>query len=244
VRICLKIDFNIDTNETNISNCAVKIHNNYTYLDESLNNNDTYNKIKHIYKNKNSSQIIELLMIKTNTICAEYMKKYKNGIYKVITHSEKLTNSSYELYNDTCNYLTVTSPIRRLIDIINIYKLSDNEKIFKFNDNAEKFYLNWINELKYINLTSKNIRKVQSKCNILNICLNNNHSIYKGKVFDKITIKNMFKYQVYIEELKIYSKLYYDKELDESIEYNFKIYVFQNEVNLKNKIKLDIIFTD
>jgi exoribonuclease R len=244
VRICLKIDFNIDTNETNISNCAVKIHNNYTYLDESLNNNDTYNKIKNIYKNKNSSQIIELLMIKTNTICAEYMKKYKNGIYKIITHSEKLTNSSYELYNDTCNYLTVTSPIRRLIDILNIYKLSDNEKIFKFNDNAEQFYLNWINELKYINLTSKNIRKVQSKCTILNICVNNNHCIYKGKVFDKIIIKNMFKYQVYIQELKIYSKIYCDKELDENLEYNFKIFVFQTESNLKNKIKLDIIFTD
>ena len=54
----------------------------------------------------------------------------------------------------------------------------------------------------------------------------------------------MFKYQVYIQELKIYSKIYYDKELDENIEYNFKIYVFQTESNLKNKIKLDIIFTD
>jgi hypothetical protein len=30
-------------------------------------------------------------------------------------------------------------------------------------------------------------------------------------------------------------------ELDETIEYTFKLYVFQNEGSFKNKIKLDII---
>ena len=241
LKICIKFDYNIDTKETNISNCAVKIKNNYSYNDDKLILNKDYCKIQNIYKNKNSSQIIEKLMINCNTNCAEYMKKHKNGIYKCINHSEILSNSNYELYTEQCNYLTITSPIRRLVDILNIYKLCINEKFFIFNEMAEDLYLNWTNNLEYINLTSKNIRKVQSKCNILNICLQNNHGVYKGTVFDKISIKNAYKYQVYLPEINVYSKIYYDKELDEKIEYTFKLYVFQNEGTFKNKIKLDII---
>jgi exoribonuclease R len=241
IKICIKFDFNIDTQETKISNCAVKIQNNYVYNDDKLKYNNDYSKIQQIYKNKNSSQIIEKCMINCNTICAEYMKKHKNGIYKIINHSEELSNSYYELYNENCNYLTITSPIRRLVDILNIYKLCINEKFFIFNDMAEELYLNWTNKLDYINISSKNIRKVQSKCNILNICLQNNHVIYKGTLFDKIPIKNTYKYQVYLPEINVYSKIYYDKELDEKIEYTFKLYVFQNEGTFKNKIKLDLI---
>ena len=53
--------------------------------------------------------------------------------------------------------------------------------------------------------------------------------------------KNTYKYQVYLPEINVYSKIYYDKELDEKIEYTFKLYVFQNEGTFKNKIKLDLI---
>ena len=137
--------------------------------------------------------------------------------------------------------MTVTSPIRRLIDILNIYKLCVNKNIFLFGNDAEQFYNNWINKLDYINTTSKNIRKVQSKCNILSVCLKNNHTIYKGNIFDKGILKNKYKYQVYIPDLNVYSKIYSMDELDETIEYTFKLYVFQNEGSFKNKIKLDII---
>jgi exoribonuclease R len=242
IRICLKIDININTEETTISNCAVKINNNYEYNDESLNKNKDYLKIKELYKNKNSSQIIETLMIKSNTISAKYMSEYKDGIFKIINHSEELSTSNYELYNvdSECKYLTITSPIRRLVDILNIYKLCVNKNIFQFNNEATKFYNNWISKLDYINITSKNIRKVQSKCNILNACVLNNHSLFKGKVFDKIVVHNKYKYQVYLFDLNVYSKIYSPIELDEKIEYIFKLYVFQNESSYKNKIKLDI----
>jgi hypothetical protein len=193
------------------------------YNDDALNTNEDYCKIKSIYKNKNSSQIIEALMIKTNTISADSMKEYKNGIYKIINHVEELSTSNYEVYNEsTSNYLTVTSPIRRLIDILNIYKLCVNKNIFHFSNDAEQFYNNWINKLDYINTTSKNIRKVQSKCNILSVCLKNNHTIYKGNIFDKVILKNKCKYQVYIPELNVYSKIYSIEELDEKLEYTFK----------------------
>ena len=241
-KICLRFDINLETDDIQISNCAVKIRNNYEYNDDALNTNEDYCKIKSIYKNKNSSQIIETLMIKTNTISANFMKEYKNGIYKIINHIEELSTSNYEVYNEsTCNYLTVTSPIRRLIDILNIYKLCVNKNIFKFGNDAEQFYNNWINKLDYINTTSKNIRKVQSKCNILSVCLKNNHTIYKGNIFDKVILKNKYKYQVYISELNVYSKIYSIDELDEKIEYTFKLFVFQNEGSFKNKIKLDIM---
>jgi exoribonuclease R len=242
-KICLKIDFNTITDETNISVCAVKINNNYYYDDEKLNTNDIYIKLKQMYQDKTSSQIIEMCMIKCNTICTEYMKKYKNGIYKCIQNNEILSNSYYENYNEKSNYLTITSPIRRLVDILNIYKLCKNINLILFNNEeyADTFYLNWINKLEYINTSSKNVRKIQSVCKILNICNNNNHNMYLGNIFDKIKINNKYKYQVYLPELNVYSKFYYHIELDEKISYMFKLFIFHNEGSFKNKIKLDII---
>ena len=70
---------------------------------------------------------------------------------------------------------------------------------------------------------------------------NNNHNMYLGNIFDKIKINNKYKYQVYLPELNVYSKFYYHIELDEKINYMFKLFIFHNEGSFKNKIKLDII---
>jgi exoribonuclease R len=241
-RICFIMDYNVVTEETHISIGYVKIKHNYFYNDETIENNEDYKKIKELYPYKNSSQIISSLMIKCNTVCADYMKKYKNGIYKSISNNEIISDSNYNNYNDVNNYLHITSPIRRLVDILNMYKLCENKEMFKFTNDASTFYLNWIEKIEYINTVNKKIRKVQSNCNILNACLLNNHGLYKGTIFDKeITHDNKYKYQVYLNNLKVYSKIIHNTELLETEEYTFKLYVFQNEISLKKKIKLEII---
>ena len=236
------MDYNVVTEETHISIGYVKIKHNYFYNDETIENNEDYKKIKELYPYKNSSQIISSLMIKCNTVCADYMKEYKNGIYKCISQNEMISNSNYSTHNDINNYLHITSPIRRLVDILNMYKLCDNKGLFRFTNDACNFYLNWIEKLDYINTVNKKIRKIQSNCNLLNICLTNNHGLYKGSIFDKeITIDNKYKYQVYLNELNVYSKIISNTELIETEEYTFKLYIFQNESSLKKKIKLELV---
>ena len=241
-RICFVMDFNTNTNETHLSLCYTIVSNNYYYNDAELLFNKDYIKLTQYYTYKNSKEIVAALMIKMNTECANYMKKYKNGIYKILKNeNEVMNNSDYELYKDEVNYLHISSPIRRLVDILNMYQISINENIFQFGYNATQFYNKWLNQIDYINVCARNIRKVQSKCKILAIC--ENHAIYKGKIFDKIIINNKYKYnyQVFLIDLNVYCKLLCDTDLNESDEYNFKLFIFNDESQLKKKIKIELL---
>ena len=240
-RICFAMDVDMITNETRLSVCYIIINNNYSYNNDSLLYNEDYIIITKYFKYKSSSDIISQLMIKINTKCAEYMKAHKNGIYKILKNDNEITNnSSYELYNDTCNYVHISSPIRRIVDILNMYQILMNELLFQFGDNAALFYNKWIGQIDYININSRNIRKVQSNCKILSIC--ENHALYKGKVFDKyITTDNKYKYQVFLTELKVYSKIISNTELLDTEEYTFKLFIFHDESRLKKKIRIELL---
>ena len=235
------MDFNTITNKTHLSVCYIIVSNNYSYTDEGLILNKDYIKLTKYYTYKNSMEIVAALMIKMNTECAQYMKKYKNGIYKILKNeNEIMNNSAYEIYNESVNYLHISSPIRRLVDILNMYQISINEKLFQFGDNALCFYNKWLKQIEYINVCARNIRKVQSKCKILATC--ENHAIYKGKIFDKIIINNKYKYnyQVFLIDLNVYCKLLCDNDLNELNEYNFKLFIFNDESQLKKKIKIEL----
>jgi exoribonuclease R len=170
-RICLVMDVNMDTNAYNYSICVVKIKHNYQY-DSDL--EDDYQKIKDLFKVKKANELISKIMILFNTNSAESMKQYKNGIFKNVNNHTydfmKNQASDYQLYDDNVNYLHITSPIRRLVDILNIYQLSVNYGLFEFSKNAEIFYHKWLNQMDYVNKCFKSIKKVQNKCKILSIC--------------------------------------------------------------------------
>jgi hypothetical protein len=51
---------------------------------------------------------------------------------------------------------------------------------------------------------------------------------------------NKFKYNVFLPELKMNTSITIQEDLDEYSEHQFKVYVFQNEGELKKKIKLQI----
>lgn len=260
-RICFIMDINIIDMTNKISIGCVKINKNYSYDDESLNNNEDYNKIKTFFKSNNSHELVETLMIYFNTECTKLMKVFKNGIYRnnniddtnIINNELELKlveplksyinivknkTSKYSYYIDSCHYAQFTSPIRRLVDILNIIQLSHNY-IIVF-EKSHNFYINWYANIDYINETTKNIRKVQNKCKLLNTFIDNNHKSFKGYLFDKINYDKLFKYNVYIPELKLSTIITCDKEYSNYSEHIFKIYVFNTESNIKKKIKLQI----
>ena len=67
-------------------------------------------------------------------------------------------------------YVHITSPIRRLVDLLNIIQFQQNTGIIKLSDNADKFYKKWLDELEYINTTMRSIRRIQNDCNLLHMC--------------------------------------------------------------------------
>jgi exoribonuclease R len=243
-KISLVMDINMDTREYTFGICVVKIKHNYTY-DTNLDDNEDYQTVKSFFKTKTANDLISKIMILFNTNSAATLKEYKDGIYKNVSHNYdfmKNQSSDYELFCDDVNYLHITSPIRRLVDILNIYQVSKREKLFTFTKSADNFYNKWISQLGYINKCFKSIKKVQNKCKILSIFENEKNKIYKGYVYDKISrTDNKFRYQVHIHELNLIYDLTIMDDLAEHLDYSFKLYVFHDESKLRNKVKLQLI---
>ena len=144
-------------------------------------------------------------------------------------------------------YLHITSPNRRLVDLLNMIIYQDIFDIVKFTEKSREFYNKWnTNEsIEYINTTMKSIRKVQNDCSLLNICDKDKsltEKIITGYIFDKL-IRNdkLYQYIVYIPLLKMTNRLVSTKELDVLTNYNFKIFIFMDEIRLKQKIRLLLV---
>jgi hypothetical protein len=146
---------------------------------------------------------------------------------------------------DLDNYIHITSPIRRLPDLLNIIKLQQNLKLVNLTSKASDFYKNWVDRLDYINTTMRAIRKVQVDCNLLKYVMTNYSvvdKIWDGYVFDTIKRNDgLYQYICYIPELKLISRLTLREELENYASIKVKLYVFVDENRLKRKIRLQKI---
>ena len=227
---------------------------------------------KYTSKIKSSNDMVSYLMILMNYYTALEMIKHNNGIYRSVNFNHnmeknsslpenvnnflKIWNSScgqYDLYDERkCHemlelesYIHCTSPIRRLVDLLNMARLQKNILMVDYSEDFEKFNKYWCDNIDYINTTMRAIRKIQNDCNLLDMC-NNNPEIcskeHEGYIFDKI-IRNdgLYQYIVYLVELKTVSRITLRFELEDYNKYNFKVFIFNDEASLKKKIRLHII---
>ena len=221
---------------------------------------------------QDSHDIIHYLMVLMNYYSAKKMLEFNNGIYRSASINQlpelpeslpdefvkfmTMWNSSggqYVLYNedtshdilDLDNYIHITSPIRRLPDLLNIIKLQQNLKLVNLTSKASDFYKNWVDRLDYINTTMRAIRKVQVDCNLLKYVMTNYSvvdKIWDGYVFDTIKRNDgLYQYICYIPELKLISRLTLREELENYASIKVKLYVFVDENRLKRKIRLQKI---
>jgi len=211
-------------------------------------------------------------MILMNIECANKMTEFKNGIYRNVTvnrdkkydkisdevsnfikiwqsSSGKYSNydnkKSHDLISDGIeNYLHITSPIRRLVDILNIMRIQSNLNLIKMTNDAEAFYTTWINKLDYINISTQAIRKVQIDCEVLNLCINNPNilnQVYNGYIFDKVERPNNYlQYTVYIPSIKIITRVNVKENLQDYSCHKFKLYLIEDGMTLKRKIRAKI----
>ena len=233
------------------------------------------NKVsKYIDSVKNSSEVVAYHMVLMNYLCAKELKKHNTGIYRFtnlnneykapddadenikkflkIWHSMggqycKFENiQGHEMLNLE-SYLHITSPNRRLVDMINMILLQDKLNLIKINDKSNKFCERWINDeaIEYINTTMKSIRKVQTDCEVLFKCSEDTtltNRVLDGYIFDKLERNDkLFQYIIYLPELKLTNRLTSTKNLENLLMYKFKIYIFMDEIRLKQKIRLLLI---
>jgi exoribonuclease R len=146
----------------------------------------------------------------------------------------------------TKSYVHITSPIRRLVDLLNQMIMFDmNGMIMNMSSDAKAFLQKWLNELDYVNKSMRSIRKVQTDCALLDRCFNDASIMerhYKGVVFDKVTRENGYvNYMVYLKELKLLSRVNIMVDMDNFVEKTFKIYLFEDEDKTKKKIRLQLV---
>jgi len=142
-------------------------------------------------------------------------------------------------------YIHITSPIRRLVDLLNIIKFQENTGIVNLSEGAKNFYNKWLTDLEYINTTMRSIRKVQNDCNLLNYCVTTPEVMeknYEGYSFDKL-IRNdgLYQYIIYLPELKLASRVTLRDDLTNYEKREYKLYLFNDEENFKKKIRLQLL---
>jgi len=142
-------------------------------------------------------------------------------------------------------YVHITSPIRRLVDLLNIIQLQHVTSLINLSDNALHFYDKWISQIDYINVTMRAIRKVQTDCLLLDKCYNKPEILelkYEGYCFDKLTRNDgLYQFIVFLPELKIASRITTRENMENFEKRMYKLFLFKNEERFRTKIRLQLI---
>ena len=145
------------------------------------------------------------------------------------------------------SYIHITSPIRRLVDLLNIIQFQENIMPSTNSEKAMSFYNKWTQQIEYINNTMVSIRRVQNKCSMIHVFNSNPEilsKIYHGYIYNKeqsLYEDTLYNYNVYLHELKIVSKITTNKCYDNYSLHRFKLFLFNDEDNLIKKIKISIV---
>jgi exoribonuclease R len=241
-----------------------KLSKKYNYINNVKNSHDVISYLMIFMNYYSATELLKFRngIFRTNATIANNIKLIKNNLISIpedVKNYITVWNSSLSQYvniqenpefirHDSLNidaYIHITSPIRRLVDLLNMIQLQNNLNLIELKLETNIFYNNWLDKLNYINVTMRNIRKVQNDCNLLAICVNNEticNKIHEGYCFDKI-IRNggLFQYVVYLPELKITSKIVTRIDIEEYSKQNYKLYIFQDEDKLKKKIRIQLL---
>jgi exoribonuclease R len=169
------------------------------------------------------------------------IKSWTNSIGQYVVYHDR-DSLEHEMMK-TVNYVHITSPIRRIIDILNqIWILKSFGIIRNVSMNCENFFNEWTCKLDYINSSMRSVRKIQTDSQLMCMCFNNKmimNSHYNGVIFDKVIKLNGFiEYMVYLEHLKMLGRIKTTKNYENYTNHMFKIFLFKDEYNAKKKIRL------
>jgi exoribonuclease R len=224
---------------------------------------------------KDSHDVVSHWMITMNSLCGKWFERNKLGIFRtshynfvkkeldssINENTRRVINSwnnvsgQYVLYNEECNinheamnissYIHITSPIRRLVDLLNIIQLQQNLGLIQLSENAVAFYKKWLQDLDYINVTMRSIRKVQTDCSLLDLCANHPDIMekqYQGYIFDKLERGDgLYQFIVFLPELKLSSRITLRDNFNNYENKMFRLFLFHDEENFKKKIRLQMI---
>jgi exoribonuclease R len=218
------------------------------------------NNITHIPRI--TDNYTQLNKLNTHKNLKNYVKSWHLSKSEYISFKElDIDNTTISTVHESLeidSYTHITSPIRRIVDLVNLIEIQKINGLVQFSKEAITFCKKWSSNefVNYINTNMKSIRKLQNECNLLDMYYNLHEftkNIYDGYIIDIHTKNknniNKIVYTVYIPELKITSKinkvLTQINDLEPTINNSLyshikcKLYVFTDEYNIHQKIKLE-----
>jgi exoribonuclease R len=254
-------------------NVSIKVSCNFEYEEPKLRCNKNYKLMLELTQKikpdiRDSHDVVEYWMIYMNSKCGECLSNTKCGIFRSASINENTDNKMNKIIRDwndvSCKYVAfsdnvdmshkllkidsyahITSPIRRLVDLLNQTIFIYTMNISEISAGATKFIKDWTRKIEYVNKKTKAIRKVQTDCDLMTICHNNPDivsNIHPGVVFDQvINSDGTFKYSIFLHKLRTFGKIKTNLNLTNFSDANFKLYYFGDEYDSKRKLKFQII---
>ena len=241
-------------------------------------NEDSSTYLGYVDEVNNSHDVVEFCMILMNYECSKILKEKRKGIFRTATKKEVNNNTgeaedcmasdikyilqgtvgAYCAIEDlkpheiigggVSSYLHITSPIRRIVDCINMLEIMSEDYVF--SKEAYLFKEKWMANLTQINANTKAIRHLQNDMALLHMYEKNTNKdqIYSGVVWGVETpdddierVEPLYKYRVYIYYIKLLTNVYSTKKVENYTTMNFTIHLFLDEVNMTKKIRLQML---
>ena len=177
--------------------------------------------------------------------CRRVISQWNNttGQYLFFKEGVKI---DHDIMNLT-SYIHITSPIRRLVDLLNQFLFAETFMNTRYSSDASEFTKAWIGDMDYVNTSMRSIRKIQYNCELLHKCSKNPELLlmpYKGIVFDKLVKSDSsVSFMVYLEEWKLISRIRLPTQtnVDDFKEAYFKLFFFEDEDKSNKKIQLQFV---
>ena len=270
--ICNKQTGKIIQGSERFFNAIVNISKNFRYEEPQLLKNKNYKMLFDITNKLDNSvidshDVVSYWMVYMNSRSASQLFSHKTGVFRsVITkttpdndnetrrvlESWKHTHSSYQLFEESNDlrhmvlniesYVHITSPIRRLVDILN--QICFNQQVFgnEISKDASQFLTANFEKINSLNVDVKSIQRVQMECDMLYSCIHNPDIMnmsHEGIVFNQVNLTlTTFRYTVYLKNMRRMYMLDTDELLDEYSTYQFKILLFDMENTGHRKMRI------
>jgi len=180
----------------------------------------------------------------TSTKTRQVIEQWGNTCGQYITYSPDAQIEHQILKSKS--YIHITSPIRRLVDLLNQMAISKHSNtILHLSPGANTFFDHWIKRMDYINQSMRAIKKVQTECDVLHRCTTDPRLLqqhHRGILFDKMQKNDgSYLYMVYLEESGILSRLICYEDIPNYSYRTLHMFLFEGEDKIQKKIRLQIV---
>jgi len=260
---------------TKFLNLSVHIAANYVYESKSLLQDSDYKLLFKCAKMmdhnvEDSHDVVAHWMVMMNAVCGEQMYQRGIGIFRenmtnreedreipfaeislnsrVLLKHWKNRSGKYICYEPAKNanpYVHITSPIRRLVDLLNLIAFQREFGLVKdVSREATDFLNRWQSDLEEINRRIKSARKVQIDCELLHRCTAHPEWMqhpHRGVIFERFErLDGTYSYMVHLSDLNILGRIV---SADKYVNYSsleFRLFVFHDAEKIRRKIRLAI----